>query len=221
MEGLEQFIKDSQSWEDLDMLLGKALQMPRERRVMTRAAICERSWQLLERSIVDACKNYYDYMTLWEERKRLLDIGMSKRSLFGGIDRFVLETRFQEMFRRQLEPLLGEPPAGFQACRGRDCKYAFEGSLHHIRCPICPWRGCLKCGGSTEHSDCGEYAIALKALEEAGVECKPCPNCLYMMSKDGGCDRMRCEACGRQFDWTTGNTGKNLTIEHIWVKEEK
>lgn len=105
------------------------------------------------------------------------------------------------------------------ACRGRDCGVFYAAHTRHVSCPVCQYRGCVQCGGASAHDDCADYAAALAELRAAGVEMKACPNCGTMVSKDGGCDRMRCEACLRQWDWTTGKTGKDLTIEHLWVKE--
>jgi len=107
-------------------------------------------------------------------------------------------------------------------CRGENCRYGknlsnFESG--YVQCPICNFDGCLRCGDISKHDDCVEFKNSLKELESAGIVCHPCPNCKVMVSKDGGCDRMTCPDCGKQWEWSTGKTGRDLSVEHVWINE--
>ena len=151
------------------------------------------------------------------------------RHFFAMRDKYALDTflnaKFRPSARAMLDSVFPESSScrqeNWYPCRGEGCKNGKllkDGDLPYFQCVVCGYEACLRCGGISEHSDCAQYEEVLRVSAEAGLELKPCPNCKSLVSKDGGCDRMTCTCCGKQWEWSTGKTGKDLSIEHRYVE---
>ncbi len=86
-------------------------------------------------------------------------------------------------------------------CTKSSCK----GLVLFSKCSVCLASYCPKCleidEGSGKHR-CSP--AALESVQEIKKSSKPCPACRYIITKDGGCDHMRCSNCGTRFTWSTG-----------------
>lgn len=206
-----------------------ALQLRGEERKKARSALSARADQLLAQSVETALSPQIarDVARIQRWFEALLSCMQKERHLWGGVDRWALEKRLRDVFRSAFdksEPVQAVVASFHLPCKTDGCPFRVDASKGktdldvsvYAMCVLCGRRCCWRCGNAAPHTLCSELAEQLKECAAAGLETSSCPNCGAMVSKDGGCDRMRCETCGRQWDWTTGATGKDLTIEHIW-----
>jgi hypothetical protein len=227
----------------LDNAYGEVLQMPRAERPARREELCREADGFLGQWIEDTLKPEWftdDPEKISEEKAVILEAMCQYRHLFGGKDRFGLETLLRERFMQRALVFLAEelpdmhatpsdPNALVLECSTPDCpfrvvapprKASQEGDddALYMVCPVCMKRRCWRCGSSGEHVNCADYAMVRKALGKSGSDC---PNCGTFVSKHKGCDRMKCPnpTCRRQWEWTTGATGKDLSVEHRWADE--
>lgn len=219
---------DAVSFVELEEVYSNALKVSREERKALVAEVVRKAGIVLGDRVQRLLVFLEDPVRLGHEKSLLLEEMKQRRHLLGGKDRYGLERMLKEEFRARVDAhLIKNGPFSHSGlpCRGHGCSYR-AGSVEgedpfFFSCPVCEYRCCWRCGGESPHENCSEYADQLRQCQDAGIETHACPNCGSMTSKDGGCDRMRCEACGKQWDWTTGRTGKDLTIEHLWVSDKK
>ncbi|PSN74869.1 hypothetical protein BS50DRAFT_470166, partial [Corynespora cassiicola Philippines] len=84
-----------------------------------------------------------------------------------------------------------------------------------VECAGCKLRQCVRCRIPWHKGvTCAEYAASkvnekmtqqdqavLKLVQKA--DARRCPNCQFVIEKDGGCDSMFCEKCHKYFNWAT------------------
>ena len=53
------------------------------------------------------------------------------------------------------------------------------------------------------------YETSLSAFRRTVTDSRRCPNCRFIIEKDGGCNHMTCQVCGHEFHWCCGQKYKN------------
>jgi len=84
----------------------------------------------------------------------------------------------------------GNPQAPDMICGACQTCFCYHHGLEHqgSRCEDYRRRAIM--------ADTGAYRFARR------MHTKRCPDCLVSIYKDGGCDHMKCSACGRDFSWS-------------------
>ena len=77
-----------------------------------------------------------------------------------------------------------------------------------IKCGLCRTEFCYFHSNAHEGQSCLEYHAATAEADRTNVEfatrflrAKPCPNCGISVSKEGGCNQMKCPSCNAHFCW--------------------
>eukprot|EP00004_Rigifila_ramosa_P006804 TRINITY_DN17728_c0_g1_i1.p2 TRINITY_DN17728_c0_g1~~TRINITY_DN17728_c0_g1_i1.p2 ORF type:complete len:259 (-),score=43.42 TRINITY_DN17728_c0_g1_i1:72-848(-) len=124
------------------------------------------------------------------------------------------EAKVWERYERLLLMKTLEELPEFRNCTNSECG---SGQLHNggdaapiMRCHACKTATCFSCqipwhAGET----CEEYQIRVQQTQDAAslaeieVSTKPCPKCSARITKDGGCDHMKCQLtnCKYEFCW--------------------
>lgn len=82
----------------------------------------------------------------------------------------------------------------------------------HVECPGCLGRFCAGCKVEWHAGlSCQQYRAKHPDVRDedeeailqglADFDARRCPQCQYIIIKDGGCDHMECEVCNYTFDW--------------------
>jgi DNA-directed RNA polymerase subunit RPC12/RpoP len=94
-------------------------------------------------------------------------------------------------------------------------------SYPHVECPHCTGRFCAGCREEWhEGKTCQQYRVEYPELltddevavieEMATLGARRCPQCQYIIVKDGGCEHMVCEQCYEDFDWGQAEKVRSL-----------
>ncbi|KAL7466346.1 hypothetical protein ACHAXS_006646 [Conticribra weissflogii] len=82
-----------------------------------------------------------------------------------------------------------------------------------VKCQLCQTEFCYFHSNAHPGQSCEEYCKKTADQERANIEfasnslhAKPCPNCGISVSKDGGCNQIKCGNCGTHFCWLCSKT---------------
>ena len=77
-----------------------------------------------------------------------------------------------------------------------------------VTCQSCSTEFCYFHSNAHPGSSCASYNLKTAEMDKTNTEfahrilrAKPCPNCGISVSKDGGCNQIKCGSCGTHFCW--------------------
>ena len=88
----------------------------------------------------------------------------------------------------------------FYTCTKPTC----NGLVIYSKCGGCGSSYCSKCREIMTGAEHQCNPAILKSVNELKESSKPCPACRTSITKDGGCNDMRCSNCGAHFSWSSG-----------------
>ena len=94
--------------------------------------------------------------------------------------------------------------AEYYECTKSNC----SGLVIFSKCGGCKSTYCSKCHEIINESDHQCDPTILQSMQEVLESTKPCPACRTLITKDGGCNDMRCSNCGVRFSWDKGTIVK-------------
>ena len=112
-----------------------------------------------------------------------------------------------------IDKILALQMAGAMECLTCDEVLVLDSDLIRVECHNCKKVWCKKCHQHPFHEGegCDENAVLAAVLHDEGghelVEYlkkknwKLCPGCNYGVEKNGGCNKMTCELCGKKWCW--------------------
>jgi len=111
--------------------------------------------------------------------------------------------------------------AEYYGCTKTNC----SGLVIFSKCGGCKSTYCSKCHEIiNEQSDHQCDPTILQSMREVLESTKPCPACRTLITKDGGCNDMRCSNCGVRFSWDKGKIVKKnsnpLGDENVFGKSK-
>lgn len=102
-------------------------------------------------------------------------------------------------------------------CPTKDCKGII--SKNNTICMYCNKTICLQCHDVVlDNHECDINTI--NTLTELNKTSKPCPTCLFYITKTEGCNDMFCTNCGTRFCWRTGEIHETNTNNHYSVNKK-
>jgi hypothetical protein len=94
-------------------------------------------------------------------------------------------------------------------CPRNECR----GFVSRNRCEVCQTRVCEMCRSEAAPSHMCD-PDALLSLSAITNDSKPCPKCKSMIFRISGCPQMFCTICKNAFDWNTGESINNRSLQN-------